>query len=343
MVTIAEIDGDNSTVAVSEVAIDPIVDFDIDVDPSDITAGGYVTVAVTALDHLGDIADWYNGYVYVTTSDPRGIIEGHATLINGTGSFQVWLLTAGNHTITVTNPHNWSISAGGYAAVHPGPATHYMLAGPPVVDTGDLDFTVTALDAYRNTATGYAGTVHFTSSDEAATLPANSTLTNGAGTFNATLNAGGTPRITATDTVTDTITGSLIVHRNGQWASEVWDYSTSYSEVDSELGHPEFALDGPDIAANADSYTRLLNGWAPNGDDNPPEPDQFLTVGFDTPVHATGVRLRMVSSGDNYTRIELLEPDETAHTVWSDFDQTSTTQAEDLFVSFPALRISCRQ
>jgi hypothetical protein len=68
--------------------------------------------------------------------------------------------------------------------------------------------TVTAYDTYGNVATGYAGTVHFTSSDAQATLPANTTLTNGTGTFSATLKTAGTQSITATDTVTSSITGS---------------------------------------------------------------------------------------------------------------------------------------
>ena len=71
-----------------------------------------------------------------------------------------------------------------------------------------LQFTVTAQDQFNNTATGYAGTVHFTSSDGNATLPADSTLTNGVGTFNATLKTAGNQTITATDTVTNSITGT---------------------------------------------------------------------------------------------------------------------------------------
>src|SRR5206468_308419 len=71
-----------------------------------------------------------------------------------------------------------------------------------------FSFTVTALDASNNTATTYAGMVHFTSTDASATLPADSTLTNGAGTFNATLRTAGSRTITATDTVTSSITGT---------------------------------------------------------------------------------------------------------------------------------------
>ena len=72
--------------------------------------------------------------------------------------------------------------------------------------------TVTALDAYGNMATGYRGTVHFTSSDGQAVLPANYTFTAadaGVHTFTGvTLKTAGKQTITATDTVTGSITGT---------------------------------------------------------------------------------------------------------------------------------------
>jgi probable HAF family extracellular repeat protein len=67
---------------------------------------------------------------------------------------------------------------------------------------------VTALDASNNLVTSYSGTVHFTSTDGQATLPANSTLTNGATNFSATLKTSGSQTIKATDTVTASITGT---------------------------------------------------------------------------------------------------------------------------------------
>ena len=60
-------------------------------------------------------------------------------------------------------------------------------------------------------ATGYAGTVQFTSSDAQASLPANTTITpedQGTLEFTATLKTAGTQSITATDTNTSSITGS---------------------------------------------------------------------------------------------------------------------------------------
>src|SRR5262249_823252 len=69
-------------------------------------------------------------------------------------------------------------------------------------------FTVVARDAFGNVVTGYSGTVHFSSSDAQAILPANATLTNGVGTFTATFKTAGTQTLVATDTVTTSITGA---------------------------------------------------------------------------------------------------------------------------------------
>ena len=70
-----------------------------------------------------------------------------------------------------------------------------------------FNFTVRALDPFNNTATGYTGTIHFTSTSQ-GNLPPNGTLTNGLGTFSATLNTLGNQTITATDTLNASITGT---------------------------------------------------------------------------------------------------------------------------------------
>src|SRR4029077_20968186 len=106
-----------------------------------------------------------------------------------------------------------SVSAGcggGGASVPPPPtATHFSVMAPATATTGTpFNFTVTAEDALNNTVTGYTGTVHFTSSDSQAVLPANTTLTSGTGTFAVTLKTGGSQTITATETVNGAVTGS---------------------------------------------------------------------------------------------------------------------------------------
>src|ERR1700719_1312402 len=71
-----------------------------------------------------------------------------------------------------------------------------------------FSFTVLALDASNNTVASYSGTVHFTSSDAQAMLPADSTLANGTKSLSVTLESVGSQTIMATDTVTTAITGS---------------------------------------------------------------------------------------------------------------------------------------
>src|SRR5205085_6558560 len=68
--------------------------------------------------------------------------------------------------------------------------------------------TVSALSSFVNTVTGYAGTVSLTSSDGAAVPPANSTLTNGVGSFSVTLDTAGTQTVTAIDTVDNALIGT---------------------------------------------------------------------------------------------------------------------------------------
>src|SRR5207248_5351797 len=93
--------------------------------------------------------------------------------------------------------------------VGPGAATYFAVR-PHTTAYADStsSFSVTALDALNNTTSGYSGTVHFTSSDGAASLPGDATLTNGVGTFSATLRTIGSRTLTATDTVNASITGT---------------------------------------------------------------------------------------------------------------------------------------
>ncbi|HYW47781.1 MAG TPA: hypothetical protein VE959_33240 [Bryobacteraceae bacterium] len=80
---------------------------------------------------------------------------------------------------------------------------HFSVQAPSTATAGTaFNFTVSALDPNNALLASYAGTVHFTSSDPAAVLPADSTLSSGVGSFSATLRTTGNQTITATDTVT---------------------------------------------------------------------------------------------------------------------------------------------
>ena len=97
--------------------------------------------------------------------------------------------------------------------VSPGAATHFAVAltSSSTITAGSaVSFTVTALDTGGNTATGYSGTVAFTSTDAQATLPAASTLASGIGSFSATLKTAGSQTVTATDSGNATISGTSV-------------------------------------------------------------------------------------------------------------------------------------
>lgn len=87
-------------------------------------------------------------------------------------------------------------------------ATHFEVVAPSVVGQFQgFNFTVRALDQFNNTATNYAGTIHFTSTSQGG-LPPDSTLTNGMGTFSANLQTKGNQTITATDTLMPSVNGT---------------------------------------------------------------------------------------------------------------------------------------
>jgi len=95
--------------------------------------------------------------------------------------------------------HGWHTRARGYALFRRGTVRFHVRTA--------FNFTVTAVDGSGNVVTSYSGVVHFISTDGQAVLPADSTLTNGTGSFKAMMTNLGPQHMTATDTST-AITGT---------------------------------------------------------------------------------------------------------------------------------------
>jgi hypothetical protein len=111
-----------------------------------------------------------------------------------------------------------AIAAGGYHSLALVPPPHLAVSGivSPYVAGSARGVTVTAKDAYGNTATGYRGRIHFTASDSKAALPADYTFPaadKGVHAFSYALSpalvlkTAGSQTVRARDTVTTTITG----------------------------------------------------------------------------------------------------------------------------------------
>jgi hypothetical protein len=182
--------------------------------PSPVTAGTAGTFTVTAKASNGSTATGYLGTVHFTSSDGQASLPGNYTFTvadNGVHSFSATLKTAATQSITATDTANGSITGSQSGiVVNPAAASSLTASGFPSPITAGMagNITVTAKDPYGNIATGYTGTVHFTSSDTQAILPPDSTLTNGTGTFSATLKTAATQSITATDKANGSLTST---------------------------------------------------------------------------------------------------------------------------------------
>src|SRR5437762_1510019 len=170
------------------------------------TAGTAFNVTIQARDRNNNVVV---GSFSVTMSNPTGsgavFTSNPVSLVNGVGSTTANIHSSGSQTIHATNG---SAVGDAFITVNPAAATHYLVTAPATATAGqNTNFTVTAQDQFNNTATGYAGTVHFTSSDGTAVKPADSTLVSGTKGFGVTFNTPGSQTIVATDTVTGSITG----------------------------------------------------------------------------------------------------------------------------------------
>ena len=158
--------------------------------PASATAGAPFNYTVTAQDGSGNTVETYTGLVNFSSSDTSAVLPNNAPLTNGVGTFSATLKDASPNTIKATDASSSSVmGVSNPINVSAGAATHLKVSVPPSVTAGmAFNFAVTALDAFNNTADGYAGMVSFTSTDGSATLPAGSIgLTFGVGSASATL------------------------------------------------------------------------------------------------------------------------------------------------------------
>jgi hypothetical protein len=140
----------------------------------------------------------------------------------------------------------------------PATVTHFSVTAASSSTAGSpLGVTVTALDANGNPFPGYTGTVHFTSSDSLAGLPADYTFTsgdNGAHTFSVTLDTAGSQSITVKDMANSSMSGSAAVTVNPAAASKlVFGQQPTNAVVGSAIS--------PAVTVRVvDAYGNLLSG-----------------------------------------------------------------------------------
>lgn len=181
------------------------------------TAGSPFDLTVVAADPYGNPDPTYTGTVHFASTDPKpgvtlpadytftGTDAGTHTFTGG-----ATLVTAGARSITAT-AGTWKAAAA--VKVTAGAVASFLVSGFPTTIGANVAhlFTVTAVDAFGNVVTNYAGTVQFTSSDGSAVLPTPYTFTalnKGKHAFTAKLTTPGIQSLTVTDASDSSITGS---------------------------------------------------------------------------------------------------------------------------------------
>ena len=195
--------------------------------PASASAAIAFNVTVTAEDSFGNTAPGYRGTVHFTKTDTATtsavpadykFVAGDAGVHVFTGG--VTLVTLGAQTVTATDTVSSTVTGSAAITVNPPPVVNSRSALLLQVYQRAAAFTVTvtALNVFNNTVTGYTGKVHFTKTDSSATsvVPADYTFVaadNGVHVFTngVTLNTAGVQTVTATDTVSSTVTGSAAV------------------------------------------------------------------------------------------------------------------------------------
>jgi hypothetical protein len=196
-------------------SVGPPTHFDVTPSIGNPVAGTPFSLTVTALRDDGTTATDYRGTVHFSTSDlGQGIMlpvdYPFTSSDNGRHVFNnVILVTAPTQTVTVRDTSS-GINGTATLTVVPAAAATLVLSDLPGTLTAGSpsNVTVTARDAYNNIATGYRGTVTFTTTDQGqgVSLPANYLFTdsdNGRHTFpgGVTLVTAGSQTVTARDTV----------------------------------------------------------------------------------------------------------------------------------------------
>ena len=193
--------------------------------PTAQTAGTPFTVTVNAVDANWNVMSSTHT-VGITSSDANATLPANAALAAGTRTFSVTLKTAGSRTVTATDITDGTktantspaitVNAGAFTKLQvlvPGetaaPGTASGKTGTPTTQGAGAAFTITvnAVDANWNLVSS-THTVAITSSDAAATLPANAALVAGTRAFSITLNTAGSKTVTATDITDRTRTAS---------------------------------------------------------------------------------------------------------------------------------------
>ncbi|OUC15697.1 MAG: hypothetical protein B0A82_05360 [Alkalinema sp. CACIAM 70d] len=109
-----------------------------------------------------------------------------------------------------------------------------------------------------------------------------------------------------------------------QYASSVIDFSSEYSASNWSASQ---ALGVP----NTFAYGDIPTAWAPRPANGTQE---FLTLGFSTPVYANGATIRETYGNGFVRKIDVFDINDTLHNVWNGIDSSQPGSPVDFFASW---------
>ncbi len=148
--------------------------------PAATTAGGLMSITVTALDPFGNPASGFADPVRFKSSDPQAGLPAQYLFVPGAAGdhgihrFAIALRTSGSQTITALDDSKPDLTETSRSIdVVAGPAAALHLSSTPAFVAADnpTSVVVSVSDAYGNAVPSYSGSIHFTSSDALATVP----------------------------------------------------------------------------------------------------------------------------------------------------------------------------
>ena len=203
---------------------------DVDTSTNSITAGDPMTVRIRVRNERGDVDAGYRGTVHITSTDAGATLPADYTFTaadNGDKSFTNGLrfTTPGNQAVSAADTARPGLRGDSTSTlVYVRTTTYFDVFTASTANTGEaINVRVRARNDRGDVDTSYRGTVHITSTDGGATLPADYTFTaadNGDHTFSGglTFATNGSQSVAATDTVAPAVRGRSAPTRVGSVA-----------------------------------------------------------------------------------------------------------------------------
>ena len=233
--------------------------------PASLNAGQNAGTVVLSVNDSSGVDTSQTSSITLTVSGPGSYSRSYTqTAVSGVVSFNTSssaLTAAGTYTYTAAAPNLISPTPVSETVVALAAVAFTVVPANTLEAVGYADnITVDAVDQYGNVATTYAGTVALTSSDLAATLPGNFTLSSGTATEPVTFATQGSQTVTATDTINSALKGASVAI-TVQFIP-VYTINSSTGASDTSAACTNQALAGSAAGATTDSDCNIYAAFA---------------------------------------------------------------------------------